>query len=330
MLEGIGGELRSGVVDFAIARNGTLIYRPAGSAATECHYVWIDRDGRVETITHAGRQIGVPRISPDGTRVAMTTSLGADSGAGDGELFVYDFTRNSFTRLTFDASRLGGVWSLDGEHIIHGVTRGGSEGLYSISADGGGTENMILRDGGAYVPFPEAIVPHSGELIYLRSGGLGSFSVLTLAPGEDTPKPLLVRPFADGGTTLSPDGKWMAYASNESGRLEVYVQPFPGPGGKWQLSKDGGKGPAWSSDGREIFYTHGDRMMVVPVEIEHGFSASAPRLLFRLGFDRKATPFRDYDVSPDGKRFFMTLRPPDEPVQRRINLITHFAKTLSR
>jgi serine/threonine-protein kinase len=326
VLENVGGVLESGVVDFAIARNGTLIYRPAGSFVAERDYVWVDRDGRVETLTRTGRNLGIPRISPDGTRVAMTPSL----GAGDGELFVYDFTRDSMTRLTFDASRVGGVWSLDGKHIIHGVTRGGSEGLYSISADGGGIERMILRDGGAYVPVPEAIVRHSGELIYSRIGGLGSSSIMTLAPGEETPEPLLVRRFADGGSTLSPDGKWMAYASDESGRLEIYVRPFPGPGGKWQLSKDGGKGPAWSSDGHEIFYTHGDRMMVVPVEIARGFSASTPRVLFRFDFDRSAAPYRDYDVSPDGKRFFMSRRPPDEPIQRRLNLITHFAETLSR
>jgi len=324
VLEGVGGELPSGVVDFAIARNGTLIYRPAGTSVTEREYVWVDRDGRIETVTRAGRQTGVMQISPDGKRVVVTTGL----GPGDGELFVYDFARDSMTRLTFDGSRIGGTWSLDGKRILHGVTRGGSEGLYSISADGGGTERMILRDGGEYVSFPEAFVPLSDELIFVRSGGLGGYSLLTLVPGEDTPRPLLVTAFAEAGTTLSPDGKWMAYSSDESGRLEVYVRPFPGPGGKWQLSKDGGKGAAWSRDGREIFYTHGDRMMVVPVEIEQGFSASAPRMLFQLDFDRTTSPQRDYDVSPDGKRFFMSRRPADESVQRRIDVIAHFAETL--
>ena len=119
----------------------------------------------------------------------------------------------------------------------------------------------------------------------------------------------------------------MAYSSDESGRFEVYVQPFPSLGGKWQLSNEGGKGPVWSRDGSEIFYTHGDRMMVVSVQIEEGFSPSAPRELFRFDFARTVKPARDWDVSPDGKRFFMSRRPPDEPIPRRIDLITNFAAT---
>ena len=159
-------------------------------------------------------------------------------------------------------------------------------------------------------------------------GGLGRFSVLSFVPGDDEPKPLLVSEFAEGGVTMSPDGKWMAYTSDESGRFEVYVQPFPSLGGKWQLSNEGGKGPVWSRGGSEIFYTHGDRMMVVSVQIEEGFSPSAPRELFRFDFARTVKPARDWDVSPDGKRFFMSRRPPDEPRPRRIDLITNFAATL--
>ena len=96
-------------------------------------------------------------------------------------------------------------------------------------------------------------MPSSGQVIFARSGGLGGYSVQTFVPGDDAPRPLLVSAANEGGTTLSPDGKWMAYTSDVSGRYEVYVQPFPGLGGKWQISKDGGRGAAWSRDGREIF-----------------------------------------------------------------------------
>ncbi len=153
---------------------------------------------------------------------------------------------------------------------------------------------------------------------------------MTFTPGDDAPRPLLVSPSVEGGTSLSPDGKWMAYTSDVSGQYEVYVQPFPGPGGKWQISKDGGKGAAWSRDGHEIFFTHGDRMMVVPVEIAGGFAPSAPRELFRFGFDWKSIPTRDYDVSPDGRRFLMSRRPVDESIPRQIDVITNFAATLGR
>ena len=324
VLDGVGGDLTSGAVDFAIARNGTLIYRPASAEWTERDYVWVDRDGRVETITRSGRDLIGPRISPDGTRAVMN----ALQGPGDGDVFVYDFALDTMTRLTFDGTSTGLLWTLDSKRIIYGLTRGGREGLYSLSADGGGTEQVILREGGEYIAVPSCVVPGSDTLVYERSGGRGGHSVLTIAPGEDEPTPLLVTPFTEGGTTLSPDGKWMAYSSNESGRFEIYVQPFPGPGGKWQLSTDGGKGAAWSRDGREIFYTDGDRMMVAPVEIEPSFSAGAPRELFRFDFDRRPTPVRDYDVSADGKRFMMSRRPPEEPVPRRIDVITDFAAAL--
>jgi len=326
VLEGVASDLSSGAADFAIAGNGTLIYRPAAARGTEREYVWVTRDGRAETITHGGQFILPPSISPDGARVALNVG----QGYGEGDLYVYDFARETMTRLTFDGSRMGAVWTTDGRQIIHGTSWGGREGLYSLPAGGGGTERLLLKDGGQYAVIPEAVVPSSGQVIFGRSGGLGGYSVLTFTPGDDAPKPLLVGPSVEGGTTLSPDGKWMAYASDVSGRYEIYVQPFPGPGGKWQISKDGGKGPRWSRDGREIFYTHGDRMMVVPVEINGGFAASDPRELFRFGFARRSNPVRDYDVSPDGKRFIMSRRPDDESIPREIDVITNFAATLGR
>ncbi len=326
VLEGVASDVSSGAADFAIAGNGTLIYRPAGAEGAERECVWVDRDGRTETVTRSELFIGSPSISPDGGRVALNVGR----AYGEGDLFVYNLARATMTRLTFDGSRVGAVWSRDGTRIIHGLSRGGSEGVYAISAGGGETEQLMLRDGGEYAIYPEAVVPSSDEVIYARSGGLGGFSVLTFAPGEDAPRPLLVSPSIEGGTTLSPGGTWMAYTSDVSGQYEVYVQPFPGPGGKWQISKEGGKGAAWSRDGREIFYTHGDRMMAVPVETAGGFSYSDPRELFRFGFALRAGPFRDYDVSPDGKRFFMSRRLADESVPRQIDVITNFAASIGR
>ena len=326
VLEGVASDLSSGAADFAIAGNGTLIYRPAGPQSTEREYVWVARDGRTETIARGGQFILPPAISPNGVKVALNTG----QGYGEGDLFVYDFARETMTRLTFDGTRMGAVWTPDGRHIVHGTSRGGSEGVYSLSASGGETERLLLKDGGEYAVIPEALVPASGQMVILRSGGLGGWSVVTFAPGDDAPSPLLVNPSAEGGTTLSPDGRWMAYASDVSGQYEIYVQPFPGPGGKWQISKDGGKGAAWSRDGREIFYTHGDRMMVVPVEIKAGFAAADPQELFRFGFVRRPTPVRDYDVSPDGRRFIMSRRPADESVPRQIDVILNFAASLGR
>jgi Tol biopolymer transport system component len=225
---------------------------------------------------------------------------------------------------------MGSIWSADGKELIHGSSLGGREGVYSLPASGGGTERLLLKDGGEYAVIPEAMVPSTGRMVVGQSGGLGGWSLVTFAPGENAARPLLVNPSIEGGAALSPDGKWMAYASDSSGQYEVYVRPFPEAGGKWQISRDGGKGAAWSRDGREIFYTHGDRMMAVPVDITGGFAPGDPRELFRFEFTRRSTPVRDYDVSPDGKRFIMRRRLAGESAPRQIDILTNFAASIGR
>jgi len=157
---------------------------------------------------------------------------------GEGDLFVYDLARETMTRLTFDGVRMGSIWSADGKELIHGSSLGGREGVYSLPASGGGTERLLLKDGGEYAVFPEAMVPSTGRMVVGQSGGLGGWSLTTFAPGEDAPRPLLVNPSIEGGAALSPDGKWLAYTSDSSGQYEVYVRPFPEAGGKWQISRD--------------------------------------------------------------------------------------------
>jgi serine/threonine-protein kinase len=151
---------------------------------------------------------------------------------------------------------------------------------------------------------------------------------MAVVPGETSPQPILVGPTRDGGASFSPNGQWMAYCSDESGRFEVYVRPFPGTGGKWQLSTDGGKGPVWSRNGREIFFTDGDRMMVVAVEIDPTFSHGVPRRLFQLAFHRGYGPYPDYDVTPDGKRFLMFQRSHDDQPPRQVDIVTDLTSKL--
>jgi serine/threonine-protein kinase len=136
--------------------------------------------------------------------------------------------------------------------------------------------------------------------------------------------PFLEGPFGEGAAALSPDGNWIVYASDESGRFEVYARPYPGPGGKWQISTDGGRGPRWARETGELFYTIGEKMMVVSVELEPSFSPGTPRVLFEFPFARIVGPNPDYDVTPDGQRFIMSERPKDQPVPRQLNLITDF------
>src|SRR5439155_12260300 len=142
--------------------------------------------------------------------------------------------------------------------------------------------------------------------------------------GERKPQPFLRTPFVEAAPTFSPDGRRLAYVSNESGRFEIYVQPFAGPGGRWPISTEGGSEPVWARNGREIFYRNGGKMMVVDITTQPGFSAGAPRLLFEGPYVRGAwTPY--YDVAPDGQRFLMAECPPAQ-----INVVLNWFEELKR
>ena len=170
-----------------------------------------------------------------------------------------------------------------------------------------------------------------GAHIAVNYGGVGG-NDLWIFPvdGQEEPYPFVVGNFDEGYARFSPDGRWLAYLSNESGKYELYATRFPSGEGKWQLSTEGGKGPVWSRDGREIFYTDGYRMMVVRVETEPTFSAGEPRQLFEYGFDRAFGPTADYDVTPDGTRFLMFHRPHDDPPLREVSIVTNLAALLRR
>jgi Tol biopolymer transport system component len=312
-------------VHFDIDNRGALLYMPAGSTIGERPLGWVDRDGNWEEITEVGpMQLG-PRLSPDGSRMAMCIG----SGLGDGDIWVYDFRLAAMSRFTFDGANLGPLWTPDGEHLVYGTTRGGSEGLVWKAANGSEAGRVIVRDSGDYGAVPLDWLPDQDGIVFMRVGGRGGFDIMTAAIGGE-PEPLLAGPSAEGSLTFSPDGRWMAYASDQSGRYEVYVQPYPGPGGKWQLSTDGGKGPIWSHDGREIFYTHGERMMVVAVQTDQTFVPSKPREIFHFDFFRNPGPWTDYTVTSDGRRFLMVRHPPDEIRQRQLNLVTDFGSRLPR
>lgn len=129
--------------------------------------------------------------------------------------------------------------------------------------------------------------------------------LLVLAPGKSAPEPLVKSRFNEAAARFSPDGRWVAFVSDESGREEIYVQPYPGPGGKRQLSADAGGEPVWAPNGRELFYRAGDKMMTVPVTLQPAFTAAMPRLLFEGRFERPLASYPNYDVAPDGQRFLM-------------------------
>jgi serine/threonine-protein kinase len=316
---------------YSLSSSGSLIYLPDDP---QYRLVWVDRNGGVAPLAAPTQTYRDPHLSPDGHRVAVETRTGRLG------IWVYDLSRATLTRLTTpDSSSQVAVWAPDGKHIAYRGTRAGFRNVYRITTDGEGTEERLTTGeyiqtpsswspDGKWLAFTEAGTPATGrDIWYLPLEG----EALNAGPEARKPRVFLKTPANEDNGVFSPDGHWLAYESNESGRFEVYVRPFPpGPGGKVQISTQGGLEPVWSRNGRELFYRSGDRMMAVEISSRRdsngafpsGFSAGVPRLLFEGHYQFSGLVSSDYDVSPDGQRFLMVQSsgPEQNPTQIRVVL----------
>jgi serine/threonine-protein kinase len=232
---------------------------------------------------------------------------------GNVDIWLYDFARDSLTRLTFDAGEdILPTWTPDGRRIVFASNRIGPMDLYWIAADGGVPEKVLLAEPGGQMP--GSCSPDGHLLAYTEGPGETGFDIWVLPlEGTGKPRPFLQTPFQERAPAFSPDGRWIAYTSDETGREEVYVRPFPGPGEKWRISIDGGTEPIWSHDEKELFFRSGERMMVAAVRAGASFEARKPAVLFESRSETDP-PFRTFQVSADGRRFLMVRRSePDSP-----------------
>jgi Tol biopolymer transport system component len=208
--------------------------------------------------------------------------------------------------LTTVSHNASPVWTTDGKRVVFSSRRAGPDNLYWKPADGSGEAESLSTQQNIQVP--NSWSPDGSVLAYtvVPEQGSAAGRDIWLLPREGEPSPLIATSSDEFGAAFSPDGRWVAYVSNETGRTEVYVQPYPGPGAKHPISTGGGMEPAWSADGRELFYRSpaGDQMFVVAVVSEPGFSASKPETLFE-GRYTASTAGSSYDVSRDGRRFLM-------------------------
>jgi Tol biopolymer transport system component len=293
-----------GAANFSIASDGSLVYL-AGSAAgpADRAIVWVDRQGREEPVGAPRRQYMFPRISPDGSKVAV------DSRDENLDIWIWDFGRTTLTRLTFDPGLdTTPVWTRDGSRIV--FTAHASSSLFWKAADGTGTAEQLTASSNAL--FPSSFSPDGTRLVLReQQPGQGFDMSVLVMDAERRVRPLIQTSFNEVNADISPDGRWMAYQSNESGtgRFEVYVRPFPDvDSGKWQISSGGGGWPVWARSGRELFYFVGSGrtagLMSVPIQPGATFTWDKPRLLFEGPYIGPNFG-RSYDVSPDGSRFLM-------------------------
>jgi Tol biopolymer transport system component len=302
----------SGWTRYSVSQNGVLVYHPEQSINVQLQ--WLNR---------AGKQIGLiaepslyqnVHLSPDGERIAVSRM---DRLSHTGDIWIYGIKQKTWSRFTFRSISGGGIpsWSPDGQRIAYGFGYPELPGLYVKRSDGSAPEEALLqvKDGA----FPDSWSPDGRYLVY-ETSNRETGSDLWVLPllGDRKPTPFSPTRFDETAGTISPDGHWIAYESDESGRWEVYVRPFPGPGRRWQISSGGGAGsppdwrlePKWRKDGKELFYVSADwKLVSVPVRLGATFAMGTPTPLFAL------PEGSEYDVSGDAQRFLVLAEDQSQP-----------------
>ena len=301
ILEGVpNAGVLGGASQFAVAGNGTLVYVARLSAATGIP-VWVDRAGREESALTPVPLQGVrhPRISPDGRRLAIIV---------EGDVWVYDLEGRPPIRLTREGALYSPIWTHDGQRVIY--ESGTPQGLFSIPADGSGAASTASPVG----HYHAIAMAADGRGLFVtdidnQTAGTNT-DVSRIVPGEEpSVQPLVATPFREGfeGASLSPDGRWLVYASDTTGQLEIWVRPLAAPGAPVRVSPNGGIEPVWARSGREFFYLEGRRLMMVPVTPSATFDFKPPTFLFEARYALEGQP-PSYDLGPDG-RFLMISSP---------------------
>jgi len=301
---------------FSVAQDGTLVYLAAveGGAGNRA-LVWVNREGGEVTTGLPIQPYMYPRLSPTGDRLAVAVPGEVSASIAPTDLWIYDLARLAPTRVTYGDTdnRYYPIWTPDGGALTHADGAGDANRILVSPATGVGASDTILE---GFRSFPTSWSP-DGQALAFYAGPAGTptnsrdLFVLRRVGATFEAEPYLATSFQDRAPVFSPDGRWIAYVSDKSGRNEVYVAPYPGPGAEYTISTTGGSEPVWSRDGTELFFRTEDALMVVGVQLGQSFSTGAAQMLFEDAWERDAaagSAIPNYDVSPDGQRFLM-VRP---------------------
>jgi eukaryotic-like serine/threonine-protein kinase len=329
LVDGIPVTPHTGAVQAAISASGTLVYASGVDPAPKSSLVIVDMHGVAQSLTDAlPYYFGEMSVSSDGQRVAIRAAKAND------DIHVFDISRGSLTRLTYEGGdEQSPLWTPDGKRLAYASQRGGTPTMYWKTADGNATPEQIVAP--HHAQRPSSFSPDGKLLAYTEVHPQSGLDIWTLRLDDRSlrqPEVFLRTPFDEDLPLFSPDGRWIAYRSNESGRREVYVVRFPGATVKRQISIDGGDQPLWAPDGKQLFYTNGNRIMSVDLNSETGLHPAKPRLLFERALSSSSTESgiwgHNWAVFPDGKRFLFVGSPP-QPEVRELRVVLNWFQELT-
>ena len=314
VVEGIGGEPSSGAGYFAAGEGSILAYVPAEALATEKSIALVEPHGGETILPLPPKNYWYPHLSPDGRTLAL--DIGSGQGTDD-DIWLYELAAQRLSRFTFTPASLWPVWSPDGRWIFFGGANGGRDAtVFRKRADGVGAEEPYWK--GTDIVLPTDWTPDGKALAVTNSTGEID-SYLISNDGKQS-RELVAAPGTQWGVSFSPDGRFLAYTSTETGVEEVFVSSYPEGTGKWQVSVDGGQQPLFSRDGRQLYFMQSDALWAVDVDTRDGFRVGTPQEILRGPYILRTAPFRNYDVGADG-RFVLVRRRTDVTAPRQLELL---------
>lgn len=331
VLDGVSTSPTYGTAAYSMSSSGDLAYVPGSGLLGNGTLAWVDREGNVEPLTQERRDYLNVHVSPDGR------SLGLEQGGANDAIWTYDLERDVMTRLTFSGDITGAVWSPTGDGLAYTVPQpiesdaaldalgSGANSIYWVPANGSGQQRLLGRS--EFIRTPTSWSPDGRHILMSESNPESGDDlwILNLDDNGDpvSAEPFLATRFNEAAAVFSPDGRWVAYTSDESGRFEVQIRSWPDGARKVQISRDGGVLPRWRADGEELFFRNGDQVLAVRIEAAEGLRAGMPTVLFE-----RAVQGATYDVSPDGQRFLM-VQIDEVASPNRIEIVLNWADEIA-
>jgi serine/threonine-protein kinase len=321
--ERLATNLISGAAHYDFSRDGLLVYLPERARKENSRFLWVDGEGREQALIEKPQTYWTPRLSPDGKRLAVAIQN------ENFDIWTYEIANGAFKRLTFERGNLAPVWTPDGKRIVFSSDTGGPPlNLYWKAADGSDAAERLTQS--SNLQFAGSWSPDSRLLAFSEIDPATRWDIWLFDIEERKARPLFRSGSNETHPMFSPDGRWLAYTSDETGQQQVYVISFPDGAGKWQISTEGGSEPLWSKDGRKLFYRAGERVMSVVIDEGGGFKASKPQMVFEGKYKIETIALLpSYDLAANGDRFVM-MKSDGDATPTRLNLVVGWFEDLKR